>query len=163
RLSIREGDALRIAAGAGADADVSHMGEARALALRLPANRAFVEQRTVHVRDRADPAFLRDFPDAPLGPYAWVDIPLVRRGEAIGVIAVSRGTAAPYSAREIMLLETFADQAVIAIENARLFSELERRNADLNEALEQQTATSEILRVISSSPTDVQPVLATIV
>ena len=68
------------------------------------------------------------------------------------------GEATPFSQRQVHLLETFADQAVIAIENVRMFKELETRNRELVETLEQQTATSEILRVISSSPTDVQPV-----
>ena len=89
-------------------------------------------------------------------------VPLMREGSAIGGIAVGAPGAGPFPDTQIALLQTFADQAVIAIENVRLFNELEARNRDLTEALEQQTATSDILRVISQSQTDVQPVFDTI-
>jgi two-component system, NtrC family, sensor kinase len=92
-----------------------------------------------------------------------VGAPMLRDGEPIGTISVARREVEPFSVSEIALLQTFADQAVIAIENVRLFKELQTRNTDLTDALSRQTATSEILRVISGSPTDVQPVFDTIV
>src|SRR4029450_3316429 len=91
-----------------------------------------------------------------------VSVPMLRGPDVVGVIAVTRDRVGGFASPEIALLQTFADQAVIAVENARLLNELQAKNADLTEALEQQTATSEILRVISSSPTDIQPVLDTV-
>src|SRR5207344_1060756 len=96
-------------------------------------------------------------------------VALIRDGQGIGHITIGRDVAEPYSPAEISLLETFADQAVIAIENARLFEELEERNAQLQEsnrqvteALEQQGAIAEVLRIIASSPEDQTTVLSAI-
>jgi len=136
--------------------------------------RAFLERRTIRVDDLASEETLAEYPASRLrqqrlGTRSDVEMPLLRGDEAIGILSLQRFEVHPFTDREVELLETFADQAVIAIENARLFSELEERNADLQESnrrvqesLEQQTSMAEVLRVIASSPTDLQDVLDSI-
>ena len=125
--------------------------------------RALLEGKVVHIPDvRADPDYT--FADAQkLGGFRTVlSVPMLREGSPIGVLALTRHEVRPFTDKQIALVSTFADQAAIAIENVRLFESVEARTRELSEALEQQTATSEVLGVISSSPTDVQPVFETI-
>src|SRR5262249_9801675 len=169
KIHLVDGDTLRLAAQLGPIPSV----EARPIIPTRHIGRAVLERRTIHVHDMR--IALDEFPDAAadvrtFGARTALATPLLREGMAIGVIQIRRLEVEPFSEKQIALLETFADQAVIAIEDVRLFTELQQKNDALThthhqvtEALEQQTATSEILRVISSSPTDVQPVFDAIV
>jgi two-component system, NtrC family, sensor kinase len=135
-----------------------------------PAGRAIVDRALVHVF--AKDGIAREFPAmvARAGAGSLLAVPLLREGQPIGAINITRSQAMAFTERQIALLETFAAQAVIAIENARLFTELQEKNqalteahSQVSEALEQQTATSDVLRVIGSSQTEIQPVFETIV
>jgi two-component system, NtrC family, sensor kinase len=131
--------------------------------------RAILTRAVVHVPDVSkDPEYT--LPAATtIGYRSVLAVPMMHEGVALGTILVARDVVTPFSDTHIALIQTFADQAVIAIENVRLFTELQEKNlaltqahAQVTEALDQQTATSEILRVISRSPTDVRPVFDTI-
>ncbi len=151
-----EGESLRHAASYGIVSAAIDVGDTRPISRGSASGRAIVDRQTVHIHDMLA-EHEEDYPDV------WpaiqrqkirtvLAVPLMREGVAVGAIAIRRTELRPFAEQQISLLKTFADQAVIAIENVRLFQELK-------EALEQQTATSEILGVIASSPTDIQPVL----
>src|SRR6516165_4451955 len=123
--------------------------------------RSILEKQTVHIADiqsRSDEFPVTSEYARRLGFRTGLYVPLMREGVAIGAIALRRKEAQLFTERQVTLLQTFADQAVIAIENVRLFDEVQARTRELSEALEQQTATSEVLRVISSSPGQLEPV-----
>jgi signal transduction histidine kinase/putative methionine-R-sulfoxide reductase with GAF domain len=165
----RDGDRLLL---------VAHRGPIPSRALAVPLirgafnGRAVLDGRTLHVADLQSET--HEFPQGSEfarehGTRAQLSVPLMREGTAIGTISLRRTEAQLFSDRQVALLETFAEQAVIAIENVRLFTELQEKNqalgeahAKVSEALERETATSDILRVIGSSPTDVQPVFEAI-
>jgi GAF domain-containing protein len=160
-----EGNELRMVAHFGRAAHTPKarsVGDTFALTRGSLVGRALLDRRTVHVHDlAAEPD--EEWPEAKwvqraIGHRTALAIPLMREGVGIGAIFTRRMEVRPFSDKHIALLQTFADQAVIAIENVRLFKELQARNAEVTEALKQQTATAEILRVISSSPTNLQPV-----
>jgi signal transduction histidine kinase len=124
------------------------------------------ERRIFHLADiEHNPAATpEDIENARVGRYRTrLMVPMVRGDSALGLIAVTHQAPTPFSDQQVALLQTFADQAVIAIENARLFTEVQTSNRDLTTALDTQIATSDILRVISRSQTDVQPVFDAIV
>jgi two-component system NtrC family sensor kinase len=127
------------------------------------AGRAFLDQTTVHVNDVfSEPDFgsSRELSrhTGGNGVRTVLSVPLLREGESVGVLTLRRQEVNPFSDKQINLLRTFADQAVIAIGNVHLFEEVQARTRELTESLEQQTATSEVLQAISSSQGDLAPV-----
>jgi two-component system, NtrC family, sensor kinase len=169
----QDDDRLLLVAHYGAIPQTGRIGEAILSLHGTVAGRSVLDGQTVHFADLQTE--VDEFPQSSErarreGWKAVPSVPLMREGVAIGVIGLRRTKARLFTERQVALLQTFADQAVIAIENVRLFKELEGKNralteahAQVTEALEQQTATSEILRVISRSQTDVQPVFDAIV
>jgi GAF domain-containing protein len=167
-ISIREGEVFRYVASARATAAEPEYNTATRQRTIVPgrdtsiAGRVAFEGRVVHVAD------IREIPDYAFpesiasGRRTVLGVPLLREGTVLGTINLSRKRVEPFTERQIELIRTFADQAVIAMENARLLGELQARTRDLEESLEYQTATSDVLNVISRSTADVQPVLDTI-
>ena len=162
-----DGDLLRLVAHQGPIPALGPVGHGTLPLTRgLPPARAVLDRQTLHVADLQ--AETTEYPEGSefarrLGFRAALSAPLLRAGEAIGVITIRRTDARPFTDRQIALLKTFADQAVIAIENTRLFEEVQARTRELSNSLEQQTATSEILQVVSDSLNDTQPVFDAIV
>src|SRR5262245_42440839 len=156
-----DGAVLRFAVGHGTSAELRTYFEEHPVPLGpgSAAGQAAAERRTVHLADvTAEPGY--QFGEAAKleGWRTVLAVPLLGERTILGVLAIWKTRVEPFTDEQIAMVQSFADQAVIAIENVRLFRELTARNGDLAETLEQQTATSEILRVISRSPTDVGPV-----
>ncbi len=154
QIRLVEGDGTRLVASFGIHPAPEYMANSQ----KTPGTQAFLERRPIHIHDLT--AEVDNYPDSRelvirTGSRTFLSVPMLREGQSIGQINIRRTEVRPFSDSQIKLLETFASQAVIAIENVRLFQELK-------ESLEQQTATSEILGVIAGSPTDIQPVLDTV-
>ena len=169
-LFQRNGEFLRFAASFGFGTDVHLQVREMFLGREMPIDRGSItgrsalEARVLHVTDvLTDPEYTWNEAQRIGGHRAALGAPLLRDGKVVGVIFVAKTVAQPFTSKQIELVSTFADQAVIAIENGRLFDEVQAKTRDLSEALVYQTGSSNILSVIASSPTDVVPVLKAIV
>jgi two-component system, NtrC family, sensor kinase len=167
-LARFDGEVFRILAGYGASPEVREYWQRNVIrpGRGAPIGRAAIERQTIHIVDLlADPEYELHEAQRVHGGRSVLVVPMLRQDDLLGVIFMYRTEVRPFTDKQIDLVATFADQAVIAIENVRLFTELQEKNraltrahAQVSESLEQQTGTSEILRVISASPTDTQPV-----
>jgi transcriptional regulator with GAF, ATPase, and Fis domain len=162
----RWGQTIRV--GAGSERIATALPQAHvAMTPKFMPAAVYLENRQVHVADSDDPLAKARWPGLTparaAGTRTMSGTPLRREGRAIGALIVHRARLVPFTEDELALLQNFADQAAIAIENARLFNEVTAKTADLSEALQQQTATSDVLKVISRSVFDLQTVLDTLV
>ena len=158
----RDGDLYRLGANYGFSRDAAQyaLDHPQQAGRGSAVGRVALEGKVIHIPDvLADPEYSAAGYQRAFGFRTILGVPLLRDGTTIGVFALTRDKVNPFSQQQIDLVTTFADQAVIAIENVRLFEDVQKRTDDLAESLEQQTAIGEILRVISNSPSDVQPVL----
>jgi GAF domain-containing protein len=167
-LLLREGEFFRYVASYGPDSDVHARIREYFKPLQVPADKGSITGRTAlagrvnQVPDvLADPEYTWSGAQKIRGYRAALGAPLLRKGSVAGVLFITRNAPRPFSPKHSELIETFAGKAVIAIENTRLFEEVQARTRDLTEALEQQTAASEVLSVISRSKFDLQPVFDT--